>query len=189
MTEADTARRPPPAAVAAALVVIDACCTVGAWVAAGSAGLLAAMLILEVIVTSFFSWSQAWVVEYSMFLLAFVLFCGSGWTLRQGGHIRVSVLLQALPRRLAFATDVLASALTIGVLAFASQALWPQALRSLEFGSTASFPMATPLWIPQVLLAVGVTLLTLAFIARLTRLLLGQAPDLGGGGLGASGHE
>ena len=75
MTEADAARRPPPAAVAAALVVIDACCTVGAWVAAGSAGLLAAMLILEVIVTSFFSWSQAWVVEYSMFLLAFVLFC------------------------------------------------------------------------------------------------------------------
>jgi TRAP-type C4-dicarboxylate transport system permease small subunit len=163
------------------LRVIDGACSAGAVVAAVSAGLLALILIAEVIATSFLDWSQPWSVEYAIYLQCFVLFLGAGWTLRQGGHIRVAVLLGALPDAMARLLDMLGTAFAIGILGFAALALWGQLLRTFEFGSTSFYPMGTPLWIPQGLLTLGVTLLWLAFVARLLRLAIREQPDLSTG--------
>jgi TRAP-type C4-dicarboxylate transport system permease small subunit len=170
------------------LRAIDALCAAGAILAALSAAALALILILEVLATSFLNWSQPWAVEYAIYLQCFVLMLGSGWSLRQGGHIRVSVLLQALPRRAAAVLDQAATAFALGVSGFASYALWAQWARTYDFGSTSFYPMGTPLWIPQGLLAAGVTLLALALLARFLRLLGGQQPDLASG-IGGGGHE
>lgn len=174
-------RRPPPAAAAAFLRLVDGACAAGAFVAAISAALLALILIGEVIVTSFFEWSQPWAVEYAIYLQCFVLFCGAGWTLRQGGHIRVAILLQALPQAAARLLDMVGTAFAVGVVGFASGALWQQLIRTFDFGSTSFYPMGTPLWIPQALLTLGVTLLLLGFVARFLRLALGQPADLSAG--------
>lgn len=174
-------RRAPPAAMAALLRGVDLLCAIGAGVAAISAALLALILITEVIATSFFNWSQPWAVEYAIYLQCFVLFCGAGWTLRQGGHIRVGIVMQALPPAAARLLDLFSTVFAIGVVGFASWALWQQWLRTFDFGSTSFYPMATPIWIPQGLLTLGVTLLLLAFLARLARLVLDQSADLGSG--------
>ncbi|WP_372620749.1 TRAP transporter small permease subunit [Falsiroseomonas sp.] len=179
-------RRAPPAAAAALLRAIDVLCAVGAAVAAVAAALLALILIGEVIVTSFFEWSQPWAIEYAIYLQCVVLFCGAGWTLRQGGHIRVAILLQALPPGAVRLLDMLGTTFAIGVVGFACWALWQQVLRTYEFGSTSYYPMATPIWIPQGLLTAGVTLLLLGFVARLLRLALGQPADLASGGIGGA---
>lgn len=178
-------RRAPPGPVAALLRLLDTLCAVGAGVAAISAALLALILIAEVGLTSFANWSQPWAVEYAIYLQAFVLFCGSGWTLKQGGHIRVGILFQALPAGAVRLLDMLGTTFAIGVIGFASWALWQQVLRTWSFGSTSFYPMGTPIWIPQGMLTLGVTLLLLAFVARLIRLGFGQQPDLavGGGGM------
>jgi TRAP-type C4-dicarboxylate transport system permease small subunit len=179
-------RRAPPAAAAALLRAIDVLCAVGAAVAAVAAALLALILIGEVIVTSFFAWSQPWATEYAIYLQCVVLFCGAGWTLRQGGHIRVGILLQALPPHAVRLLDMLGSGFAIGVVGFACWALWQQLIRTYEFGSTSYYPMATPIWIPQALLTAGVTLLLLGFVARLLRLAFGQPADLAAGGIGGA---
>jgi TRAP-type C4-dicarboxylate transport system permease small subunit len=173
--------RPASPVLAALLRGIDTLCSAGAVVAAVSAAALALILITEVVATSFLGWSQPWAVEYAIYLQCFVLFCGAGWTLRQGGHIRVAILLQALPPAAARVLDLVGTAFAIGMLGFASWALWQQLLRSFDFGSTSYYPMGTPLWIPQALLTLGVTLLLLGFAARLLRLLAGLRPDLGEG--------
>lgn len=183
MTESASGRGP----IDLLLRAVDGACTIGAWVAAVAAGLLALILITEVVATSFFSWSQPWAVEYAIYLQCMVLFCGAGWTLRQGGHIRVAIMLQALPAPAARILDMAGCAFAIGVLGYACSALWQQWLRTVDFGSTSFYPMATPLWIPQGFLTLGVTLLVLAFAARLVRLLLGHEPEakaaLSGGGV------
>lgn len=171
--------RAPPAAAAALLRGIDILCGIGAGIAAVAAALLALILITEVIATSFLEWSQPWAIEYAIYLQCVVLFCGAGWTLRQGGHIRVGILLQALPPGAARLVDMLGTTFATGVVGFASWTLWQQLLRSVEFGSTSYYPMATPIWVPQALLTFGVVLLLLAFVGRLLRLLLGQPADLG----------
>jgi TRAP-type C4-dicarboxylate transport system permease small subunit len=174
--------------VRALLRAIDGACDIGAVLAAVSAGLLALILITEVVATSFLEWSQPWSVEYAIYLQCFVLFLGAGWTLRRGGHIRVAVLLQALPPGAARLADMLGSAFAIGVVGFAALALWQQLFRTFEFGSTSFYPMGTPLWIPQGLLTLGVTLLWLAFVARLLRLAIGEPAELSSG-LGGGGVE
>ncbi len=171
------------------LRLIDGLCTFGAWFAAVSAALLALILIVEVVATSLFNWSQPWAVEYAIYLQCFVLFCGSGWTLRQGGHIRVAILLQALPPAASRLLDMAGCAFAIGVLGFASSALWQQFLRTYDFGSTSFYPMATPIWIPQGLLTLGVSMLLLAFVARLVRLVLRQQVEANSAGLSGGGHE
>ncbi|MGG5809265.1 TRAP transporter small permease subunit [Falsiroseomonas sp. CW058] len=180
MTPANDARAAPPA-LAALLRAIDLACAAGAFLAALSAAALALILITEVVATSFFGWSQPWAVEYAIYLQCFVLFCGAGWTLRQGGHIRVAVVMQALPPAAARLLDMVGTVFALGVTGFASWALWQQLVRSVEFGSTSFYPMGTPLWIPQGLLTVGITLLALGFLARLVRLALRQQADLSAG--------
>jgi len=169
------------------LRAIDAACAAGAALAAVAAALLAAMLIAEVALTSFFGLSQPYVIEYAIFLQAAVLFAGSGWALRQGAHIRVSVLLAALPPRARRLLDAAGSAFALGILAFAAWALVQQWLRSLDLGSRSFYPMQTPLWIPQGVLTLGICLLVLAFLARLLRLLRDEPPEAAGSpGTGSS---
>jgi TRAP-type C4-dicarboxylate transport system permease small subunit len=170
------------------LRVIDTACTAGAGLAAIAAALLALLLIAEVLLTSFVGTSQPYVIEYAIFLQATVLFAGSGWALRQGAHIRVSVLLRALPDTPRRLLDLAATALALGILGFAAWALMQQWLRSLELGSRSFYPMQTPLWIPQGVVTLGFCLLVLAFAARLLRLLRNEAPEAAGAPGGGSGE-
>lgn len=155
----------------ALLRIIDTLCAAGAAVAATACLALAVMLIVEVILTSFFQYSQPWAVEYSGYLLAATLFAGAGWTLGQGGHIRVAALIALLPPGAFRATDLAASVFALGVSGFVTMATTENALRSLELGSRSYYPTATPLWIPQMVLAAGWLCLSLGLVARILRLL------------------
>lgn len=139
---------------------------------------MAIMLVTEVIATSFFGWSQPWAVEFSGYSLLAVFFAGSGWALRQGAHIRVTLLTQSLPPRGAWALDVLASTGALIVTCYASYALIRFALRSAELGSVSTYLSQTPLALPQALLAASFVLLALALFARIVRLLTGEAPEI-----------
>lgn len=162
------------------LKTIDALCVAGAVVAALCAAALAVILIIEVVATSFFAWSQPWAVEYSGYLLAATLFCGSGWTLRDAGHVRVQVLTNLLPPGAQRAADMLGAAFALGVACFASWSMVEYAVRSAGFGSTSVFPTRTPLVYPQGLLAAGLVVLTLGLLARLIRLIRGETPETSG---------
>lgn len=171
------------------LKTVDGACFVGAVLAALSAGALALMLIGEVIFTSFFAWSQPWSVEYATYLQAFILFLGSGWALRNGGHIRVAILLQLAPKPVARLVDLIATTFGLGVIGYAASALVWQAVRTVNFGSTSFYPMGTPLWIPQALLAAGFVLLALAFAARLFRLITRELVEVPAGHGSGSGVD
>ena len=135
------------------------------------------MLIIEVITTSFFAWSQPWSVEYSGYLLAATLFAGAGWTLGQGGHIRVNALIDLLSPRTVRFVDLAATIFALGIAIFVTVATTENAFRSLERGSLSYYPSRTPLWIPQLVLAAGWAVLTLGLVARLIRLIRGEAPE------------
>jgi TRAP-type C4-dicarboxylate transport system permease small subunit len=159
------------------LRAIDLVCAAGAAVAAIACAVMAIMLVTEVIATSFFNWSQPWAVEFSGYSLLAVFFAGSGWALREGAHIRVTLVTQAIPVRAAWALDLLASSGALLVTGYASYALIRYASRSAELGSVSTYLLQTPLAWPQGVLAASFVLLGLALIARLVRLMLGETPD------------
>lgn len=161
----------------ALLRLIDALCALGAAVAAAACLALAVMLIVEVVLTSFFAYSQPWAVEYSGYLLAATLFAGAGWTLGQGGHIRVAALIDLLPPRVFRFTDLAASVFALGVAGFVAMATVENTWRSVERGSVSYYPTATPIWIPQSVLAAGWIILTLGLVARIIRLALNEETE------------
>lgn len=162
----------------ATLKTIDAICNLGAAVAALGCAVLALMLIIEVITTSFLSYSQPWAVEYSGYLLAAALFGGAGWTLGQGGHIRVALLLQLLDTRAHRLADLVTTVFALLVAVYVSWAVVENTLRSVELGSVSYYPSRTPIWIPQSLLAFGWIVLCFGLIARTLRLVTGRPTEL-----------
>jgi len=122
--------------------------------------------------------------EFAGFFLAASSFLALAYTLRHGGHIRVSLLIQHLgagPRRVIELWCLLASGLLVGYFAvFASNLV----LDSLEFGDLSTGMVAVPLWIPQSALALGLIVLTIALIDEFVRVAMGRLPSYHGKGEG-----
>ena len=83
-------------------------------------------------------------------------------TLKRGEHIRVTLLLQALsPKRSVGELLALAAALLLALLLaiFSVKLCW----QSLQFNDISTGNDATPLWIPQIAMALGTVILAVAF--------------------------
>jgi TRAP-type C4-dicarboxylate transport system permease small subunit len=85
-------------------------------------------------------------------------------TLKRGEHIRVTLLLSALPSGARRGVELLAHGVAValsGLLAFyAARLAW----QSRAFNDISTGNDATPLWIPQLGMAVGTLVLFIAFV-------------------------
>ena len=88
----------------------------------------------------------AWANEISELLLYVITMCVAPWLLRQGQHIRVDILLRAIPPKLAWALEWLGDG--VGLLCclllawFAAQAAWS----SYQSGAVNIKTLVTPEW-------------------------------------------
>ena len=101
---------------------------------------------------------------YAGYCMAAAAFLAMAHTLKRGEHIRVTLLLSALPTRLRRGMELWAlacSSALAGVLAFyAARLAWQSRL----FNDISTGNDATPLWIPQIGMAVGTLILFIAFV-------------------------
>ncbi|QEM80339.1 TRAP transporter small permease subunit [Halomonas binhaiensis] len=103
----------------------------------------------EIIMRKVFNHSLPGVHEYAGYLLAMLSAWGLSHTLLERAHIRIDVVHGRLPVWSRHTLDVLAmAALNLVAWTIAIHA-WPVLAKSLSNGSTANTPLATPLWIPQ----------------------------------------
>lgn len=112
---------------------------------------------------------------YAGYCMAISAFLALAPTLRRGEHIRVTLLFNQLPAGGQRVLDILCHLVAIGLssaLAWFSIRLM---LQSHEFHDVSSGLDATPLWIPQLGMAIGTTLFALAFLGDLILLLRGEA--------------
>lgn len=101
---------------------------------------------------------------YAGYAMAACGFLALAHTLKRGEHIRVSLLLQAASPRIKrlleiwslFAAGVLAAALSFYAVKLSYQ--------SWEFHDVSTGNDATPLWIPQVSMAIGAIVLLVALV-------------------------
>ncbi len=111
---------------------------------------------------------------YAGYCMATAAFLALAPTLRRGEHIRVTLLLNHLPTAAHRWLDVFCHLIAVfmaGALAWYSIRL---VLQSREFVDISTGLDATPLWIPQLGMAIGTSLFTLAFVMDLCLLLAGQ---------------
>ena len=111
---------------------------------------------------------------YAGYCMAASAFLALATTLRRGEHIRVTLVINRLSDRAHRWLDVfchVVALLVASTLAFYSIRLVQQ---SLTFNDISTGLDATPLWIPQLGMAVGTCVLALAFVVELADLLAGR---------------
>jgi TRAP-type C4-dicarboxylate transport system permease small subunit len=130
------------------------------WMAGISAILLALMtllILLEIFLWNAFSETTLIADEYSAYGLAAIIFMGAGYCLKEKGHIRITLVLGFLPRRLAAVITFLATALTTVFMGYLWWYLVKMVLATIRYHSTSGTLTQTPLWIPQTLMLMGAT--------------------------------
>jgi TRAP-type C4-dicarboxylate transport system permease small subunit len=126
-------------------------------------------LIIEVvnIVGRQFGYSMAGIDAYAGYALAAGSFLALAAALRHGDHIRVTLLIQRLTGRPRWWIEVFCLALATllsGYFAFfAAKLVWG----SYAYNDVSQNVDATPLWIPQLSMAIGLAGLFLAFLEEL----------------------
>jgi TRAP-type C4-dicarboxylate transport system permease small subunit len=115
--------------------------------------------------------------ELAGFFLAASSFLALAYTLRTGGHIRVTLFIGRLapgPRRL-FEAGCLA--LAAGISGYFAWHAVVMTWESWVFGDRAIGVLPTPLWIPQLAVVLGLAMLTLALAEALLDVLQGRMPS------------
>lgn len=111
---------------------------------------------------------------YAGYLMAAAGFLALAHTLKRGEHIRVTLLINALrggPRKALELWALAAAAMLAALFAFYScRLVW----QSHAFHDISTSNDATPLWIPQLAMAVGTVVFALAFVDELVLELRGQ---------------
>ncbi len=112
--------------------------------------------------------------SYAGYLMAGAGFLAMAHTFKNGEHIRVTLLLNHFGERarrfLELWSLALASLLGLLLAYYSCKLVW----QSLQFNDISTGNDATPLWMPQLSMALGAVVFAIAFIDELVLELLGQ---------------
>ncbi len=112
--------------------------------------------------------------DYAGYCMAAAGFLALAYTFKHGEHIRVTLIIERLSGRARIVMEWLATAFGSAIactLAFYSMRL---VLNSHEFNDISQGVDATPLWIPQLGMAIGTVILAIAFLDDLLLMSLGK---------------
>lgn len=153
--------------------ILDFLYKVAGWIAAlFMIGTLA--MVLAGVLGRMFNFNLRGSDAYAGYCMAAGSFLALAHTLKCGEHIRVTLILQHVRARAKRAVETgcyLTGCIITSVLAwFSIRLVW----QSYVFHDVSQSTDATPLWIPQLTMAFGATLLAIAFIDDLLTLLSGH---------------
>lgn len=122
------------------------------------------VMVLLTIVSRLFSFSAPGTDAYAGYAMAGASFMALASTLKKGEHIRVTLVLGMLKGASRKGLELLALTIAVllsGFLAFYSVRLvW----ESYQFNDISTGIDATPMWIPQLVMAVGTLIFFIAFV-------------------------
>ncbi|UTW55557.1 TRAP transporter small permease subunit [Kordiimonas sp. SCSIO 12610] len=150
---------------------LDKVCLYSAYLAALLLCILVLLGTVEIFVRNLFSTSISFSVEYSGYLVAVILMLGSGQALKDGTHVRVTLLEERLSGHAKAVFTLLAMMLSIAIAAYWGFAAVRFAFDTFVAGTVSYFPSQTPLWIPQLLVAIGPIVLLCGLTSKFLRLI------------------
>ena len=135
------------------------------------------LIILSQIVGRIFGFIIPSAEDFSGYALAASTFFGLAYTFREGGHIRVILLVQRLSPGARKIQESLVLGFGLFVTSFMSFYCWHMVWESYVFNEISSGYIAIPVWIPQVPLGLGALALNLAILDEFIGSLRGRAPS------------
>ena len=115
--------------------------------------------------------------DYAGYAMAACGFLALAYTFKHGEHIRVSLVIERLGPRLRRLTEWFAHAAGLVVAAALAWYAVELAWQSHEFDEISQGIDATPLWIPQLAMAIGAVILLIAVVDDFIQVSLGREPQ------------
>ena len=138
----------------------------------GSMIAMIAFLFLQVILRYLFATGLPWAEELAVTLCAWMVFLGAGLGVKEGFHVRLTVLIDQLPPRLASVVETLIQAICFGFgIALTCAGYW----LSAESSGMGSATLAIPVWALYTVTSIGGAVIT--FFA-LENIIFGPSPAL-----------
>jgi TRAP-type C4-dicarboxylate transport system permease small subunit len=146
---------------------------------AGFATLAIVLLIsYDVTMRYFFDRPQIFVDEVASFLEVLIVFGGTAYTFRAGGHVRVDLVTGLLAPARRARLRVVTLALGVVFLAVVIWVTTQSALTAWRYGRVSAV-MLYPLWWPMLVIPLGLALFALAMLARLARQIRTMSDEVG----------
>ena len=144
-------------------------CTLAVWVAGGILILAAIGVAIEVVLRKVFVVSVGGATELSGYTLAVVSSWAFAFTFLNRAHVRIDSLYRIFPLRIRVLLDVLALSSFIGFMLILTHRAFKVLLVSIEYNTISMTPLATPIWIPQTLWVIGLSLFVIVLTSMLAR--------------------
>jgi TRAP-type C4-dicarboxylate transport system permease small subunit len=109
---------------------------------------------------------HTWSLEFNIFLLIGATFLAAGYTQMRRAHVGTEVLETLMPARWNRRRILVGDVLSLVLCAFIAVKVWQYAAEAWREGWTTDSVWAPSLWIPYVLIAVGMTLLALEYVVQ-----------------------
>lgn len=135
------------------------------------------LLLLAQIVGRFFGFIVPSAEDFAGYALAASTFLGLAYTFREGGHIRVTLMIQRfspIPRKI---QETLILIFSLALLSYVTYACCYMVYESYIYEEVSYGYVPVPLWIPQIPVALGTIALTLAILDALITQLSGKQPS------------
>ena len=115
--------------------------------------------------------------EFGGYFLAAASFLALAHAFRRGSHIRVTLLIRHMGRRRRRSVELWCVFIAGLLTAYLTFYLFEQVYDSIEFGDVSYGLVPVPLWIPQLSLAIGTLIFTIALIDEYFAQLAGAEPS------------
>jgi TRAP-type C4-dicarboxylate transport system permease small subunit len=140
--------------------------------------LVAALLVLamvlmiggDVLLRNLGAGGLAWSNEVSEYILYLVTLLAAPWLLRRGQHIRVDIVLRALPRRAAYAMEWMGDIAGFACALYFVWYGWRVAAASYRAGAISLKTMVLPEWWMLAAMPAAFLLVAVEFVFRMYRL-------------------
>ncbi len=145
----------------------------------GLSGAIAALCLITILGLIVLQMLARWTGEvfpgapnYAGYAMAAASFFAFANALGRGAHIRVSILLNAVPAKLKYILEIWCFALGAAIAAYFTYYAYTFVYWSWKFNDVSQGQDAAPLWIPQSVMIAGGGLLTIALLDNLLHLIL-----------------
>lgn len=138
---------------------------------------LITLIITAQIVGRIFGFIVPSAEDFSGYSLAAATFFGLAYTFREGGHIRVTLVIQKWGEGSRYFQELLVLVMALLLVSFMSFYSIHMVWESYVFEEVSSGYVSIPIWMPQVPVALGIVMLNIAILDDVIALLRGKKPS------------
>lgn len=138
------------------------------------------LVFLQIVLRTVFDFGLSGLYEIASFCMIWSVFLTAGLGIKRNTHVRVDLLLQVVPPRVAFVLEVAIALLIVTVSLALFVSGWLLVHESVIFGDWTLGTVRIPMWLPQLIMPLGGFLMFVHGVGRIIGLLRGTLTERAG---------